>query len=436
MFSIILQILLFQFCFLALYEIVLRKETFFNYNRAYLLCTAIASIVFPFIKINIFGKAISQQFMTKLPDFFIGEKPANAIILPLTNMASKNTSIIISFFSTAPIWYAGIFLTTLFLAYKSYTLYKLINQNKKYYENKFTFIILKNSTDAFSFFNTLFIGDLIEKSHKKSIIQHEKIHAKQYHTVDLLVFEFLKIIFWFNPFIYIYQKRISEVHEFIADKNVATQYSNYYENLLAKTFGVQQFSFVNQFYSSTLIKKRIIMLNKQQSTRKQLVKYLSIIPLVTGMFFYMSCTKNMFNDTIVPEKTTTIITEEIIDYNNELEVPFRVIDQVPIYLGCDESKTEAEIKKCFNQKLIVFINTNFNIELTKKNGLTGNQKILVSFKIGKNGEITEVKAKASHPTLQTEAERVINALPKFKAGKQNGKPVIVPVALPILFKVK
>jgi hypothetical protein len=82
-----------------------------------------------------------------------------------------------------------------------------------------------------------------------------------------------------------------------------------------------------------------------------------------------------------------------------------------------------------------FVAKNYNINIAKENGLTGRQRINVIFKIDTNGNVVEVKSRASHPALEVEAERVVSSLPKFIPGTQKGKAVVVPYSLPILFNV-
>ena len=83
-----------------------------------------------------------------------------------------------------------------------------------------------------------------------------------------------------------------------------------------------------------------------------------------------------------------------------------------------------------------FVNKNFNTDLALSLGLVGRQRISVFFKIDKNGDVTEVGARAPHEALEEEAKRVINALPKFIPGVHNGETVVVPYSLPILFQVQ
>ncbi len=126
---------------------------------------------------------------------------------------------------------------------------------------------------------------------------------------------------------------------------------------------------------------------------------------------------------------------DVDEFAEDVDVPFSIIENVPVYPGCERKKNNNERKKCMSKKITQFVNRKFNTGLAQDLGLTGKQKILVMFKIDKTGNIVGVRARAPHPELKKEAERVIRLLPKFKPGMQRGKAVNVPYSLPIVFKV-
>ena len=133
------------------------------------------------------------------------------------------------------------------------------------------------------------------------------------------------------------------------------------------------------------------------------------------------------------------IVEEIIEVEEEEEVmedvPFAIIEDVPVYPGCKGNK--AQLKACFMEKIGKLVNRKFNADLASDLGLSpGVKRIFVMFKIDKNGNITNVQARAPHKRLQEEAIRVVNLLPKMTPGKQRGRPVGVKYSLPIAFKVE
>jgi len=572
MFTIIIQILAFQLCFLIAYELLFKKETFFNWNRAYLLVTSVVSLILPFIKIKSFSKVIPNEYIIALPTVVLGEKgqSSSGLIQHLSAVTIESDS----GFSIVSLWYVGVLFFTSVLLFKLFKILRYRKLNTTVSTHDYSITILKNSEEAFSFLNTIFLGDSLESSQKESILKHEKVHVKEKHTLDLLWFELMRIVLWFNPLVYIYQNRITEVHEFIADKSASKYQQNYYENLLAKTFNIAQFSVVNQFYSSSLIKKRIIMLTKEKSNKAKLVKYITIIPIVLIMLGYVSCTDSLDvgnnteisinSETTVMEDVITIVnkstyindvkkditenefniiienlkqykqdysskinktnfneygsiwyylygekevdgmtgeeknkdlfyfftanlfTEELLkevniatyegygienikllirpnmvnrlkelhyifpnkekyikaiknienkDYSGQSEVSFRILDQAPVFPGCDENATLEELKKCFSRSIAHHVNDNFNVDLANTLDLKGKQKILVAFKVDQQGKIIALRARAPHEALKNEAIRVLGSLPLLKPGMHNGKPVIVPYSLPIIFAV-
>lgn len=122
--------------------------------------------------------------------------------------------------------------------------------------------------------------------------------------------------------------------------------------------------------------------------------------------------------------------EKIID-----DVPFIIIEDAPIFPGC--KGTKAEMKTCFSDRITKFVRNKFNSGLASELNLpSGIQRIFVLFKIDKQGNIIEIKARAPHIKLKEEAIRVIELLPQMEPGKQRGRPVNVKYSIPIVFKVE
>lgn len=131
--------------------------------------------------------------------------------------------------------------------------------------------------------------------------------------------------------------------------------------------------------------------------------------------------------------------EEIVEEEVEEEiadVPFAVIENVPIYPGCENESGNNAKKKCMSEKVQKFVQKKFDTELANDLGLDGKQRIFVQFKIDKSGNVVDVRARAPHPRLEREAVDVVKSLPKMTPGKQRGKAVGVLYSLPILFQVQ
>jgi protein TonB len=131
--------------------------------------------------------------------------------------------------------------------------------------------------------------------------------------------------------------------------------------------------------------------------------------------------------------------EEVVEAPVEEEVedvPFAVIEDVPIFPGCENLSNNDQRKKCMSEKISSYVNKEFDTDLGAELGLSGINRVIVQFRIDEKGNIGQVRARAPHPRLEQEAARVINSLPKMKPGKQRGKPVGVMYSLPIAFKVQ
>ncbi|BAO75122.1 energy transducer TonB [Winogradskyella sp. PG-2] len=122
--------------------------------------------------------------------------------------------------------------------------------------------------------------------------------------------------------------------------------------------------------------------------------------------------------------------------DDDFVVPFRSIQVVPVYPGCERKKTNEERKKCMSEKITKLVNRKFNSGIASDHGITGLQRIYTQFTVDKNGNVTDIKIRGPHPALEREAKRVINKIPDMKPGLQRNVPVGVIYTLPIKFEVR
>lgn len=132
----------------------------------------------------------------------------------------------------------------------------------------------------------------------------------------------------------------------------------------------------------------------------------------------------------VPEVAVEDVQVEEVE--EDVTVPFAVVEKVPIYPGCT-GKTNAELKKCFEKKVIEHISKNYQFpELAMEMGIHG--KVFVMFSIDQNGVVTDIKTRGPDKVLENEARRIISLLPKMKPAMQRNRSVKVPYSIPINFK--
>ncbi len=317
----IVQIIVLQALFLLVYDLFLKRETFFNYNRAYLLTTSVLALVLPFVKFQELKTVTTKDFVIQLPEVFIGTKIPTASEI----FVAEQAGLIIEQQQT-PLWQSitliGIALATFIFLFKIAKIYGLKQKNPKRWQGNILIVKLMKSSAAFSFFNTIFLGERIPEAEKSIIYKHELVHIKEFHTLDLLFFEILRIVFWFNPLVYIYQNRIKELHEYIADAKAVKQSgkADYYQSLLSQVFDVNNVSFTNTFFKKSLIKKRIAMLQKSKSKQFYLIKYMLLIPMVFGMLIYTATEVKAQQKSEVKQKINQALSDEelIKKYYDEL----------------------------------------------------------------------------------------------------------------------
>lgn len=142
-------------------------------------------------------------------------------------------------------------------------------------------------------------------------------------------------------------------------------------------------------------------------------------------------TETSQEEQIVEVEDVSFAEEEVIE-----DVPFAVIENVPIYPGCENEGSNQAKKDCMSDKIQKLVNRKFNTELGNELGLSGVNRIYVRFKIDQKGNIVDIQSRGPHPRLEQEAARVINLLPKMTPGRQRGKAVGVLYSLPIVFQIQ
>ncbi len=350
MIQYILECIAFQLVFLVIYDFFLKRETFFQWNRAYLIGTYVLSMVLPWVKIEALKDAVPQQYYI-YPEYLWG---ANDAVIAV----SEESWLTVSW--EYMLLFGGMLFAALFFGYKMMQLYRLRKNGEVHSFNDFTKIIISNSSLAFSFFKSVFMGDKILESEHENIIRHELVHIRQRHSWDLLFFEMMRIVGWFNPLVYVYQGRVSELHEFIADSHVAkTDKKEQYEFLLSQVFQTGNISFINQFFKSSLVKKRIIMLQKTRSKKVWQLKYLLLVPLVLGMLFYTSCENEVSKDKEPEDSANVIAVNDIENLTQEEEN--LVYSKIKVLSGSNE---QWELKVKDSETTLSFVSTDQDVFIT------------------------------------------------------------------------
>lgn len=259
------------------YQLLLRRLTFYNHNRWYLLGYSILCFFIPLINIS---PALAKS--EKLDHDLVALIP---VLENLTgNISSANE---INAGWTVPGWLILVFLAgaTVMLCrliFQFISLQKIKERAQLISDDSIRFYQVDKKIIPFSFGKSIFINQQLHtEAELKEIIRHEIVHVRQKHTIDIIWSEILCMLNWYNPFAWFIRKAIRQNLEFIADNRMLANGMDkkQYQYLLLKVIGNSHFSVVSQFNFSSL-KNRIVMMNKMKTAAIHLTRFLFVLPLL------------------------------------------------------------------------------------------------------------------------------------------------------------
>ncbi|MFD2101223.1 M56 family metallopeptidase [Flagellimonas iocasae] len=259
--------------FLLCYLFFLRKETFFNANRVFLIAGLVLSFVIPLVSI----KEIVWIEPVMLPSTSSGSP-----VEPGVDTPSSTLNWITLVLTVYGLGAAFLFIR---LVVNLLSLKRIIAKGDNQEENGINFVETQKNITPFSFFNYLIYNpESLTKSDFATIVTHERAHIEGRHSLDILLMHTVLLLQWFNPFIWLYKDSVEHNLEFIADRGALQLGRDRvgYQNLMLRTMvGAAHPYFSNSFYNS-IIKKRIVMLNKQRSQKSNVWKFGIVLPLLIG----------------------------------------------------------------------------------------------------------------------------------------------------------
>ncbi|NOR28191.1 MAG: TonB-dependent receptor plug domain-containing protein [Lutibacter sp.] len=338
------------------YVVFLKNETFFKSIRTYFILGLLIVLTIPLIEIPIYAEAITSQL--NLLDY--EEITPNSAITNTINWIQ-----ILTF-----MYLIGVVFFSLKFLIQLASLISLITKHELTKQGKYYCIETSKDVSPFSFFNIIIYNKAqFSIDELEQIKNHEKAHVQQWHSIDTLLAHLLVITLWFNPFVWLYKKAVQQNLEFLADAKALEQANNHklYQLTLLKTCGANYCTEItNNFYNS-LIKKRIIMLHKNRSTKTSQWKYALLLPLLIAFLI-------TFNTKVIAQEKKIIKIEEV-----------------------NESKTEITINKNSKAETLNEIKNTFR----KLNDITLNFK---GIKRNNNNEITAIKIDAKGKGLKAKFE--------------------------------
>lgn len=258
----------------AAYRFALRPLTFYTLNRVFLASGIIFASAYPFIDLSdlfLQRQKLHEDLIVIIPDW----TSIQQVVLPAP--AFDYWQLLTSIF-----WTGACIMFLRFLV-QLVSLYRIHRSSSPQILNSYKIRQVNGDITPFSFWQNIYINPAHhEYDELTAILQHEKIHVDEWHTLDVLLAEISVIFYWFNPGIWLIKQAVKENLEFITDRRVlksGLDCKSYQYSLVRMIFMRPGYSLINNF-SFISIKKRIMMMNKQQSSQMQISRYVLIVPAV------------------------------------------------------------------------------------------------------------------------------------------------------------
>lgn len=418
---------LYLVCFYLLYQIILVRDKHFRFNRIFLLGGIFLSMMLPLLSFSIATENTLEGYII-LPVVTITAAQTESVgfILKWWHIIGIIYLVGLTFYLFRLTWQMSLVIRKL----------PLLNSSREK-KNGYTLVTTNGEIPTCSFFKYLFWDKSaqVDEDEKKQIFEHELAHIKQWHSIDVLLSELIRTIFWFNPVVHMIKTRVTEVHEYLADHHVTKDIGvdKYSQLLTMQIFKNFDFALSNNFHKSQVL-KRIRMLKSTKSKSIWLNAGL-LIPTLTLLITVLSCDVTEMNEISnsvgLDDRTVENLSDKSIVENANSEKKILTPNNKEIFTIVEDQPEPIGGMTPFYE----YVQNNLKYPAkARKMGIEG--KVFVQFVVDQDGKLTDVQSvKGIGGGCDEEAVRVIRESLPWNPGQQTGIKVNVRMILPITFKL-
>ena len=257
--------------FCLAYYLILRKLTFYTLNRFFLLAGIVFSSLYPFFDPMVFlaeNEAVLKPITAALPTFYI---------------AAADVAGLDYWLIARVVFWTGVLLMSCRMLIRFYSLYQVHQRSVPGKISAYDVRFLEGNISTFSFWRNIYLNpQLHQPTELNAILEHEQVHVKEWHTIDILLAELTTVFYWFNPGVWYMRKAIKENVEFITDQQILKKGIDRkaYQYSMIHTVSAGTPSVLMNNFNITGIKRRIIMMNSRKSSGVQLIRYVFLLPVL------------------------------------------------------------------------------------------------------------------------------------------------------------
>ena len=446
--------------FVALFVALMQQETYHKLNRFTLLAIIALSLSLPLVNLGIetpFSRLFSEEPATTTSETGIGFV-STGILTPAQTAPTEPTATIEWSSIAVAIYLIGVMVLLARLIIMYTGLARIIKRGTPTPAEEYTSerihlrVREEEEIKPFSWFRYVVINRTDLRESGREIITHEAAHARSLHSMDIVVTDLLILLQWFNPMAWFTKYCIKNIHEYEADEaviNSGTNVERYQQMIIKKAVGARLYSIANSFnHSSTF--KRITMMCKKKSNKWRCTKALYILPAaaIAALLFSQPESVNA-----VEQPSDGKVTEFVA--NNQTEMPatapsesaanrrkVAAVGEVKHTQPSDTTQVYQAVEQMpqfpggSNGLMTYLRNSIIYPQEARDANIQG--KCFVTFVVDSNGKIKDARVQKSsgNEVLDKESVRVVESMPRWTPGKQNGKNVAVQYTLPIMFRLQ
>ncbi|MBR2416862.1 MAG: TonB family protein [Bacteroidaceae bacterium] len=446
--------------FVALFVALMQQETYHKLNRFTLLAIIALSLSLPLVNLGIetpFSRLFSEEPATTTSETGIGFV-STGILTPAQTAPTEPTATIEWSSIAVAIYLIGVMILLARLVIMYTGLARIIKRGTPTPAEEYTSerihlrVREEEEIKPFSWFRYVVINRTDLRESGREIITHEAAHARSLHSMDIVVTDLLILLQWFNPMAWFTKYCIKNIHEYEADEaviNSGTNVERYQQMIIKKAVGARLYSIANSFnHSSTF--KRITMMCKKKSNKWRCTKALYILPAaaIAALLFSQPESVNA-----VEQPSDGKVTEFVA--NNQTEMPatapsesaanrrkVAAVGEVKHTQPSDTTQVYQAVEQMpqfpggSNGLMTYLRNSIIYPQEARDANIQG--KCFVTFVVDSNGKIKDARVQKSsgNEVLDKESVRVVESMPRWTPGKQNGKNVAVQYTLPIMFRLQ
>lgn len=447
-----LKVALCLVAFYLVYKLLLSRETFFGFNRAVLLGMAAVSLLLPLVHFTVEDAPAAAGGFVVVEDIVMQAvaEDAPAFTVTVAQVCFLIYVAGVAFFLCREVW-------------SLFSLRRMIRGGRHIStDGGVNVVVVSGDVSPFSWMGNIVISEKDYADSPEYILVHERAHVAARHSVDILLCDLLIVFQWFNPAAWLLKAELQCVHEYEADSRVlasGVNASDYQLLLIRKAVGDKLFSMANNLNQSSL-KKRITMMLKKKSNPWSRARMLVAIPVAAVAVVAFATPKAESLSNVIESESDALVSRVVPAVKAQAAEPLPVVTAAPAMAAepvqaVADAQPKADAPEAVvpdgDDKVYDIVeqqpefpggpsamakwlgdNIKYPAEAAKNN-IQG--RVIVQFVVGSDGTVGGAKIiRGVDPLLDQEALRVINAMPKWTPGKQDGKVVAVKYTIPVTFR--